>query len=212
MAGGGEGNTNRTEPTKGKGTERAEQERSGGYGDDGPSFVLAVVSLVSIGVCISPWAGLLTQSGAMSVLAVAMGSGLLIAAVSIEEALTVRNYIRSDVAKYAIGLLVALAAYMCRRTTLDEVNAVFHIDPGPLPMTVWAGTALNLAKGRLRRSWRSGKPNTRSSRGLRPRMPPRLAKSLRRRGLCLNEMELQWPPMLMAWRFISTSTREAACR
>ncbi len=145
MAGAGEGKCERAESRESKGAKSEEQAKSDRSRGNGPKFVLALMSLISIGISVSPLAGLLSQRGAMSLLVVAIGSGLLIAAVSIEEVLTSKNYIGSASVKYAIGLIFAFSGYWGRKAALDDVNSIFHIDPGPLPMAVWAGTALNLA-------------------------------------------------------------------
>lgn len=47
--------------------------------------------------------------------------------------------------RWAFAAVLAVVAYFGRAQSMVDVNAVFHVDPGALPMTVAAGTAMRVA-------------------------------------------------------------------
>lgn len=91
-----------------------------------------------------PWVWLVNQTLAIAMLALGIWAGVVVSMGAIEDFAKPRRYFEFEGFKYGVGLLVALIGYVGRKLALDDVNSVFHIDPGPLPMTVWAATALNL--------------------------------------------------------------------
>lgn len=110
-----------------------------------PKRLLAVASIVRIAFSVMPWTHDLPQSILISALFLSIAMGFLVAVGIVEDVLVSRNYLEFEGFKYAWGLFAVLVTYLARITGLDDVNAIFHIDPGLLPMTVWAATALQLA-------------------------------------------------------------------
>ncbi len=109
-----------------------------------PKFLLACLSLVGIVLTMLPLPDQVPQIAAIGVFFLAIGMAVMVAVGAMEDLLASKGYYEFEGLKFGFGLLVAVMVYLARRAALDDVDAVFHIDPGPLPMTVWAGTALNL--------------------------------------------------------------------
>lgn len=74
-------------------------------------------------------------------LAAVLGALVLIGAV--ESALR-PHFVRFYGLRYACLAVVALAAYLARINGLADINAIFHIDPGALPLTAWVAMIVSM--------------------------------------------------------------------
>lgn len=71
--------------------------------------------------------------------------GSLILIESIEGVLRI-HMVRFYGLRYACLAVFTLGAYVARVNGLNDINSVFHIDPGALPLTAWVATALHMLK------------------------------------------------------------------
>lgn len=110
------------------------------------SDVLAGLSVaVLIGGFISAQLGWISPGAVACLVALAAILGSLILIESIEGVLRIHG-VRSYGVRYACVALFALAAYVARVNGLNDINSVFHIDPGALPLTAWVATVLFMFK------------------------------------------------------------------
>jgi len=75
--------------------------------------------------------------------ALLVSMGLMVAIGVVEDAVA-DGLLKFEGFRLACGIALALATYLARMLGLGDVNSIFHIDPGALPMTVWAATAIHL--------------------------------------------------------------------
>lgn len=75
---------------------------------------------------------------------ISIATGLLVALGALEEAFasSVSSF-RS--AQWAVAALIAVVTYLGRMQAINDLNSIFHIDASALPMTLTAGTVLNVA-------------------------------------------------------------------
>jgi hypothetical protein len=109
-----------------------------------PKKIFAATSLITLAIAGMPWGVYLPNGWGLTILFVSMVSGLLVAVGIAEDILVATKYLEFQGFRYVCGLVLALATYKARMNGLDDVNGIFHVDPGALPMTVWAATAMNL--------------------------------------------------------------------
>ncbi len=109
-----------------------------------PKLPFAVISFAGIGLTMTPMVKIVPQGLVLAVLFLAIGSAIVVAVAVLQDVLASRKYFGFEGVKYLSGLLVPLVAYYARKLALDDVNAIFRIDPGPLPMTLSAAMVVNL--------------------------------------------------------------------
>ena len=109
-----------------------------------PKNVFAAVALITLLIAAMPWGANLPNGWGLIILFISIVFGLLVAVGIAEDILASTKYLDFQGFRYACGLALALATYKARMNGLDEINGIFHVDPGALPMTVWAATAMNL--------------------------------------------------------------------
>lgn len=79
-----------------------------------------------------------------SLVGISIATGLLVALGALEEAFSSSvSSFRS--AQWAVAALIAVVTYRGRMQAINDLNSIFHIDASALPMTLTAGTVLNVA-------------------------------------------------------------------
>jgi hypothetical protein len=75
---------------------------------------------------------------------VSIATGLVVALGALEEVFA-SSLTTFKSAQWAVAALIAVVAYSGRVQAINDLNSIFHIDASALPMTLTAGTVLNVA-------------------------------------------------------------------
>ena len=111
-----------------------------------PKTQAAVMFLVSLVLLFALVSGRhLTSGQTLWLLGGTIALGLVVAVGELEDLLGDR-FVDSRGLRYAGAALTAMAVFASRIESVGDVNHIFRVDASALPLTVWAGTAIHMAR------------------------------------------------------------------